>query len=255
MLLNNIVLSRPPIVEALIDIRCEWTAGLDNEAILQRLSTCTDAVKEQFPKIERQVSRTLQFDPHAKAPPNVTQPLFMGFIARSANGERVVQFRRDGLTFSQLAHYKSWDELMGLTRNLWDTFGGCTGTVDISRLATRFINKVRVPFPILDAASQLPGLPLPLTEPSSSSQLKDFVFRTRSLDVPSSSQVVLTRVLEEPLEGAAFAQLVVDIDVFKMVSGLMSNDESIWKTLDSFRDVKNRIFSKSVGSDILDQYR
>jgi hypothetical protein len=60
--------------------------------------------------------------------------------------------------------------------------------------------------------------------------------------------------MQEPPANATEANVIIDIDVYRLVSDL-KDKQSMWDIVRSFREVKNRIFYETVGKSTIDKYK
>jgi uncharacterized protein (TIGR04255 family) len=245
-------LNRAPIVEALIDIQCIWGAGLPHEQALGRLREKAEGLKEEYPTVQPQIAQ--QFKINVGAGASFT-PVVAGFLLRHKSAPYALQLRRNGFTFSRLAPYDTWNDLRLNAEQFWQHYIKDLGEVSLTRLAARYINRVQIPYPLTGDSSWLPGIRQPLTKPSELSQVLSFMDQTVSLDAPSSATVGLLRAVQQAPPGTTTVDVVVDIEVFRQVTNLDGNSEQIWKIIDVFHNVKNRVFFEAVGPAIIDKYK
>jgi hypothetical protein len=76
----------------------------------------------------------------------------------------------------------------------------------------RFINQLRIPFPMLSSHEFLREFPRPLTSPRDHAAMRGFAEQLISVDAPSGATVSLIRMIQEPAGGAAEAQAIIDVD-------------------------------------------
>jgi uncharacterized protein (TIGR04255 family) len=94
-------LSKPPITEALLDIKAPMTAPPEAyEALGQEL-------RSRYPKVEQRRGIRAEWRiENGKVVPSAPEDLgFQGALLRSEDGHTVVQFRPDGFTFNNLNTY------------------------------------------------------------------------------------------------------------------------------------------------------
>ncbi|MCP4414034.1 MAG: TIGR04255 family protein, partial [Gammaproteobacteria bacterium] len=87
----------------------------------------------------------------------------IGVRLNSQNELQIVQLKTSGFTFSRLEPYESWDQMEQEAKRLWDIYSNASTPVNITRVATRFINVMRIPMDgfvdfdkVLTAAPQVP---------------------------------------------------------------------------------------------------
>ena len=72
----------------------------------------------------------------------VSNPEITGYRCISQqNDKQVVQFNKNGFSFSRLREYNGWDTNYKEALNLWREYCQIRGVDAITRVATRFVNK------------------------------------------------------------------------------------------------------------------
>jgi uncharacterized protein (TIGR04255 family) len=243
-------LTKAPILEAVIDIQIKALP----EELLDILKNAHDKIKVDYPKINTRKSRQFKIE-MAKDPqqPVEQKELIEGYIFTSADGHNVLQFRRNGFTLSRVKNYNNFDSLLEETIKQWEIYKAIVGDITISRVATRYINQIQVPFPLVDNNEYLKDMPKPKTEPSESKLIRSFTDQIHSLDIKSNANVNMIRLMQEPTANATGTNVIIDIDVYRLVSDL-KDYQSMWDIIRTFREVKNRLFYASIGKSIIEKY-
>jgi len=233
------ILAQAPIVEAVIDIRVENTEPTD-EAKLKA------AIGNQLRGYFLQDSmHTILFEQSALAGAPETykssqQMTWKGLRYCSDDKTQIVQFNKDGLVFSRLTPYETWDRFVGAALDLWGQYRAILNPRQITRIGLRYIN--RIPFregesqlgAILDPAPQTPrGLDLPLAN----------FYTQETYVVPNYPYVVnLIRTLQEPSPPAIpTTSVIVDIDAFT-ADNTVTPDAQMHHRLRELRWLKNKVF-------------
>lgn len=231
---------KAPITEALLDIR----AQLPNQIDLARLATFQDAVKERYPTKRERVSWQFGFQVKPETAPDTFKPSGGpdGYLFISSDEKQLVQARLDGFTFNRLRPYDRWESFRDEAKRLWQYYVRVGTPERITRLALRYINKIEAPLPIKDLKDYI--LTTPEIAPELPQSLDGFFMR---LVVPETNlqAVAIITLTMEPVKDSKVLPLIFDIDVFRQVV-FNSNDNEIWDTMEKLRDLKNRIFFKSI---------
>jgi uncharacterized protein (TIGR04255 family) len=245
-------LSKAPIIEAVIDIQtvCKDDATPDQRNA--RFLGIHEKLKPEFPEIQIRSSKQIQLS--GSPGETAVQDFIDGYFFKSADGADIAQFRQNGFALSRVQRYETFDALLATTQRLWKVYLSVCGKIEITRLAVRYINQVRVPFPLEDNDDYLAELRKPKTSPAETKAIKGFADQIVSLDVTSGATVGLVRVMQEPPANATDTSVIIDIDTSRAVSGLSNEDQQIWDIIASFRDVKNRVFFESVGKRVVEAY-
>jgi uncharacterized protein (TIGR04255 family) len=234
-------LSRPPLREALIDLR-----------LAEELSTpvINDLTARQAPGFGSGVPMwrgglTFQIGPSRPVVPLQQNPNELwGLRYTTADGSRILQLRRDGFTFSVMSGYTTWENARDSARALWRQYWEWTRAAEVGRVAVRYINVLAVPggadFDLYLTAG--PSLPPGIPE-----TLSGFLHRVVVPFSPDGTSAIITQALE------ADGGVVLDIDVWREFR-FRADSPNLWTTLDSLRDIKNRIFFASVTETALEPY-
>ena len=169
----------------------------------------------------------------------------LGFRCEREDGSEVIQLRRNGLTYSILKNYRGWEVLREASRDMWRAFLLASGPVNISRLATRYINAIEITLgadydEYLTTAPRVPKSVPPV--------VTSFIQRVMVPFEKETATAIITQTLEVP------SPAVLDIDVFTEVS-LEGTSEEIWSRLDNLRDIADRIFFSSLTVKLIESYK
>lgn len=232
-------LDNAPIVEAIIDFRVRLAPTFDLTGFISPGQT----LHPEYPKMEEK----REFATGIQLANNRVQPLFedkglMGYFFRSEDGKNVVQFRKDGFTFSRLKPYTEWETVCAEAKRLWELYRAKASPELVTRIAVRYINRLTIPLPISDFADYLTAPPMiPETLPQDVNQ---FMTRVLVRDVITDIQANIVQALDKGAKSDEVA-IILDIDVYKQQeSGL--DESKIWPTFEQLRELKDRIFFDSI---------
>jgi len=235
-------LSRAPLREALIDLQLSTPLSLSFANELGGKKVSGFERKNEI----RQFSIKL-FGPNETAEDRSEEVL--GWRYESGDGNRVVQLRRNGMTYSILREYTEWGDIKSAARSIWEHFRGWAGKATLGRVAVRYTNVLDLPAGVelnnyLSAAPQVPsGLPQALTH---------FLQR---IVVPFDMGIFanITQTLEPSMSMPPVTRVLLDIDVYCQQQ-FETDSQEIWDFLDHLRRVKNSIFFSSVTERALEAY-
>lgn len=228
----------PPIEEAVIDFRI----SAEDEGLLGRLDQLADALADRYPARDVQVmfEGRIRFEEDEEPQIEQRPGAVVGYRVKSKSGREVVYLRRVGFTFSRLRPYDSWEALYGEAWPLWEKYLEAARPRAVTRVATRFVNRLRLP-PVLYTEDYfttpiwLPdGVPDHLTAFSYSYLVKtgDDAYARAKLESEASKDPDHSLVL-------------FDIDCYVNRSR-PPNDADIPDDLAKLRDIKNRIFFETL---------
>ncbi len=186
----------------------------------------------------------VSFAPDAQATSHaVTRGL--GYRYQSSDDKWVVQFRLDGMTVSRLAPYTTWEELFAEAQRMWGVYSHVALPEGVSRVATRFINNLRLPMrdgdpfeAFLTAAPQVPsGLP---------QSLMAFLQRVVVYSADLEASAIITQYWQPGADTASErVPVILDIDAYREAS-FPSDGSEIWDYLTRLRTFKNQVFFESL---------
>ena len=227
-------LIRPPITEALIDIRASVSQPQETfEKFAEQLHV-------RFPKrrIRRGVKAEIRVEQGKLIPPSAEDLGFQGILVENEKGTQLAQFRPDGFTFNNLRPYVGGASLVTDALELWSRFVAFTQPSTVTRVAFRYINELHLPLQLGDefkkyliAAPELP--------PGAPQHVSEFLTRVVGHDLSAEATAIVTQRLKvRETDGPV---VLIDVDVFK--EGEFSVDAAdLREILSSLRLIKNATF-------------
>lgn len=243
-------LKNPPIKEAIIDLQ------IAPEIDFTSVTNCAAALRTKFEKSQTLRRGQLRIDlSNAESfATNFQVDEEFGVRLETPDGAKVLQLRRNGFTLSYVGRYDDWGEFSFEARALWQPFGACMTKARVTRIATRFINVIKLPAGPVDLDEFLKAGPMVPRGPSPEASLPDrvssFFFRTV---VPIDDDGT-TAIVSQALEGIAEERsLVLDVDVYSSAD-LSAGDERVWTHLSKLRTEKNKAFFSYLTDAAIRQY-
>jgi len=241
-------LTRAPLREALIDIQ------FDPPTPLEKVREFRPSNAERFGTSRDiwQASIGMQFAEDGASRTSADSVL-VGKRLDATNAPHVVQFRKDGFTFSRLYPYDSWPALREPAIALWREFAAAAGVLATTRIALRYINELKLPLPLRDFADYLTAPP---QVPSSLPQgLAGFLQRTVIVNQASDNVAIVTQAMEETPASSSPSGItvVLDIDAFYQ-KRLSVSDERFARVLEDLHAFKNAIFFEYVTDRALELF-
>ena len=227
-------LARPPITEALVDVRIARDERLD----IERLQRLRAQLKDDYPKFDEKKQFQAEFRVEAgKLLPPTAQDLgFNGVWLTSADGSRIVQFRPDGFTFNNVGSYMGGDALLREALRLWSEFGEVAHPASVIRIALRYLNRLELPMKADDDFNMFLTTP-PDLPPEAPQRFSSFLSRIVAHEAERS--VIVTQKLD--LGAPPTAPILLDIDAF-LVGDFPAHQLELLPHLESLRELKNRVF-------------
>jgi len=235
-----------PIREAIFDI----TIDKLNIKQVEELSTFHDKIKDNFPieKKKHQVTGLLHFSLD-KPMESKAQSNILGYVFISSDGTRQLQVKTDGITFNVLKPYENWEIHFEQFMIMWEIYKEMFAPNIVTRIATRFINKINIPLPFEDLQDYILNMPpIPKCLPQNYSTF------FMQIQVPCSEplrNVIITEAIEPVIDSQL--PFILDIDVYQWLN-VQNSSESILTTFSELREVKNEIFENCITNKTRDLF-
>ncbi len=242
-------LNRAPITEAVIDYRVQARDGITPS----NFNEVRERLRPEFPVAVdvKTFEAHLGFDESGQPRTPESKHQHLGTMLRNEARAEVVQFRTDGFTFNKLAPYTSWNEIYPRAQHFWQMYCEVAKPLATSRVAVRFINKIRIPLPIGDLGDYLktaPNVPQELPQ-----QLRQFLTRVVLYEPSEDLSATVTQALEP---SASQDEIVVlfDIDAFRDLAPA-ADPQQIDQTFRRLHLLKNKIFFNCLTDRALELFR
>ncbi|MDP2807882.1 MAG: TIGR04255 family protein [bacterium] len=226
-----------PIREAVFDIRIDSLDinKTDFEAILSKIVVSDYLHKHNLMSVKSNF--TLQdtgFKLENKDAPSVT-----GVVFTNKTNNRKIQFRLDGFTYNILKPYLSWESHFNEFLTYWQIYNETLKPKNITRIATRFINRIEIPLELRDFDDYIKNMP-PIPICLKQTYLNFFMQVT--VPCPDNASVaILTETIEEPQKDKL--PFILDIDVFQTNNIVKAE---LVRHFNGIRIIKNDIFEKCI---------
>lgn len=241
-------LRNAPITEAVLDFRVAHPAGFDPLPALEALARDE---AERYPQLwtQRAFEGRLTFQEEGVTADGGERDL-LGYMIRDREQRWVVQLQRGGLTVSRLRPYQTWDELFQEAWRLWSTYTQATQPESVNRLATRFLNHIKLP--VNYNTEEYFKVPIHVPE-GLPDVLVAFQYRY-VVDADNGLRANVTLSTDPVEQGSDVSPVLFDIDCYRQ-EGFLPDDPSIQTAFGNLRALKNRIFFESLTPRTLDLFR
>ena len=243
-------LKNAPISECLIDFRVKFESEIHAE-IFKSLES---KLKNEYPNVEklRRFETRLEIDKEGKGVFHSNKDLGLeGFIFKSKDNNSLAQFRINGFTFNKLKPYTEWGEIITEARRLCEEYVNIAKPKYITRLATRYINHIKIEKSLIDISEYLTAPPLLPSELKF--KLSSFLSKNVIHDSETSISANITQGFEEDIS-KNFFRLILDIDCY-IVTEIDPLSDNIWTSFEELRNMKNRIFFSSLKKGKLEELK
>jgi uncharacterized protein (TIGR04255 family) len=200
-------LSRPPIREAIIEVRCD-------RVDLGRLATLRDRLAERFPVARpfSLASVALQLPDEGRGARDGPEPgAHTDWRCESADGAEAVLLRADGLSYARLSSYPGWNEFQDRFLRVWSLYVAIAAPIEISRIALRYVNDLRLPvdghFDFERYLTSVPRAPQGLAP-----EVSDFLVQMTLPGGEAGQRVAVTQATDTSARSDRELPVIVDID-------------------------------------------
>lgn len=244
-------LARAPIVEAVIEIRCDMPATFD----LASLETpARDLFRAQYPKMQKQLLEKHSIEQQGEAPPTFSATRgIQAFQFLKDDGRQLVQVRAEGFSFNRLSPYTSLDHYLPEIERTWHLFVGLAAPVEVREVRLRYINKL--PLPAVDGRVEFDDyLKIgPHLHDERKLQFIGFFNQHVAVDVETRNQVTIN-LATQPAEKDVLP-LIFDIDAVCRDHADPSDWPWILSKLTSLRSLKNGVFKNTLTEQCLNLFQ
>lgn len=241
------VLSRPPISEALVDLR----AAVDQpREVFEALAA--ELASEGFTKVEvrRSIRAEFKVRDGKLLPPSENLADFEGLRVANADGTLMVQFRPDGFTFNNLKAYIGGDRLISESLRFWSMFVERARPALVNRVAFRYINRLELPIRDGDEFRKYLTAPPELPE-GAPQRISEFLSKIVAHDPPTQSVAIVTQRLTFAESGQPV--VLIDVDVSR-VNQFSVDPKDLRPILDSLRVIRNQTFFSLLTEEAVSLY-
>lgn len=235
-------LKNAPIVEAVLNIECDMPPVQDIAALQE---PAKEAFRPQYPKFRAMMVQEHRFEakPEAKPQLSVKQSLH-GLQLLQEDERQLVQVRSQGFSFNRLAPYSTLDDYLAEMERTWNIFVKLTSPVQVRLVQLRYINRILLPMSggkleLEDFLKICPRLP-----DEDRLGFIGFLDQHTAVEKETGNQVNIV-LATQPVENESLP-LIFDITAARALTMEPSNWSEIVKTIQSLRDLKNRVFRNTL---------
>jgi uncharacterized protein (TIGR04255 family) len=247
---TELKLSKAPIVEAVLDIDCDMTAGFGLAAME---GPARDVFRSQYPKFRNQFLEEHHIESKADELKHSSRRAVQALQFLKDDEKQLVQLRRQGFSFNRLAPYSSLDNYLPEIQRTWDLFVRVASPVKIRTVRLRYINRILLPVTPnskdLDAYFKVaPKLP-----DEERLQFAGFVNQHTAVEIDTGFQV--NTVLASQIMEKGALPIIFDICVASIKTAEPNNWHWILIEIQSLRNLKNRIFKNTLTEKCLNLFQ
>lgn len=232
--------SKAPIIEAVIDVQ------FSNALSLRELERLRDRFKKSYPSVQErlQVQVTLGADGRSSQSTSTD-----GFQLGDSNGSDLVLLLPQAAATIRLPPYGAWEKLLERARYNFDELTSIVGRRQVTRIATRFINRIDVPNALIIGAPLSKFFTITVAFPQGAVgniNGTSFTFSAQERATGFWANVNFSNAAPALLEHQSF---LLDIDVYKR-DGIDLNIDAMWNQVDELRVAKNNLFEAAITDEV-----
>lgn len=235
--------SKPPIIEAIVDIDCDLPPGQDFAGLE---APARDTFRSAYPRMRKQHVQELHVTTKTGGPlePTVRSQRIQSFQFLTPDEKQLIQVRAQGYSFNKLSPYTTLDDYLPEIERTWTAYCAVATPLQIRTVRLRYINRILLPMTegkcrlddYIRAAPQLPdGGRLALT---------GFVTQRAAVETSTGLDVNIVLAAQKP-DGDKLP-VILDICVTANEPGECADLAWLLKRIVANRGLCNHIFEESV---------
>lgn len=248
---TSVKLKHPPIIEAVLDIDCDFSTPPDPQKIEK---AARKSLAKSYPKL-----RPIYIQDHRveatedKKVKYSVEGGIHGLQFLKEDEKQLVQFRLPGFSFNRLSPYSSLDDYLPQIRKAWSLYSKLTSPVQVRLIRLRYINRVLLPLKngAVDIGEYILNGPR-LADPDRLT-LIGFLDQYAALDTRTGYQVNSVLTLQ-PIEGDKLP-IIFDNGVTSLETGSVGDWAWIRSKILELRELKNHIFCRTLTEKCLNLFQ
>ena len=229
-------LKNPPLKEALIDVRVEYESDLSVDALDKAYSK----LKAELPKKSIRAAFSFSVSPQGSSQKNEG---VHGYVLTDNTKNRVLQITKEGITFSQIDNYTSWEKFEPQFHKYLGIVNQTVPIKIINRIGVRYINKIQIPAEdktlINNYFTISPNF-------KNIETIGQYFMRVVAPQKNGNFTRVLTQGINPKDISVDSVGVVLDIDIFHESKIRPNDSKKIKSLLAEARDLKNDLFFSSI---------
>ncbi|MDR2689782.1 MAG: TIGR04255 family protein [Azoarcus sp.] len=245
-------LKSPPIVEAVLDIECDFAPG---QSVVGLKEAATAKFSARYPKLHTLFAQqlTLELGADKRIENDAQVPSVVAFQFLQDDEKQLIQLREKGYAFNRLAPYSSLDDYLPEIRRTWDIYRDLATPILIRVVRLRYINRLDLPFAShkLDLDSYFTAGPRIPDE----DRLALWGFLNQHQLVEEETGHHITTVLAAGKAEGDKLPVIFDNTVAAEIDADPIDWQTLEATIQSLRNLKNRVFADTLTEKCLSLFQ
>jgi len=241
--MNGHTYRNPPIVEAVFEVQfSEPLSGRDLDRLRERFIN-------RYPKVDQQYQVDVEINPDGRA---TTKAAPIGFRMTSSNALDTVTLQHQRFGTSRMAPYEGWEKFVSTVSANYDEFTKIAGRRTLTRIASRYINRLDIPTEELEGVDVLQFLWFGVAMPDEMSKsIGPFSvaanFSVDEVKVLAQCAVIAPALLNH-------LSFLFDIDAF-IDKDISPHKDAIWAVAERLHQVKNHVFEAGITDRLRERFK
>jgi uncharacterized protein (TIGR04255 family) len=248
---DDLVLTRAPIIEAVLDLDCDLPPGQQLPALEQ---PARERFTDRYPKMRVQHFQGYQIEqpPDGEARFSAKRAT-QAFQFLTDDEAQLIQVRAQGYSFNRLAPYSTLDHYLAEVRRTWELYCEIASPLVVRAVRLRYINRIRIPLTngdlkLNDYLTAGPRLPDNLRM-----RLAGFLNQHQAIEEGTENRVSIVLATQGSEDDAVF--VILDITAFRETSIDPIDWDQIGAIVQSLRALKNIVFRRSLTEKCMELFR
>jgi uncharacterized protein (TIGR04255 family) len=248
---NTPELTTPPIIEAVLDIECDFVEQPEIKKIEAR---ARKEMARSYPKVRHVLFQEHQVEAKPSEPAKISIKGGLHGLQFLKNDEKqVVQFRIEGFSFNRLAPYTSLDNYLPQMKKNWAIYRDLTNPLQIRLIRLRYINRILLP--LINGKVDLDEYILngPRLADPNRFDLTGFIDQYAATDRDTGNQINSVLTLQQVVDNKL--PVIFDNGVVTFEGGNVDDWQWIRSKILELRELKNYIFCHTLTEKCLNLFQ
>lgn len=246
-------LKNPPIIEAVVEIKCAAQAVWEEEVVKPKL-------QESMSEYEFLDSRygylsSIQFEDGETTAPPIRKD-WIGARFRSEDEKYITSFTNEAFTCSRLEPYETWDSFKQEALRIWNVHEKIAESTEVERLDLRYINRIPIDNDHRELSDYIHNPP----DAPNRFGLDVYMFLHKDTFIDSTKKyaINITKTLQRPDDVSQNEfSLILDINIHTLkpiTIDLPQQNNTISEKFDEMRELKNQVFFGTITDELRERF-
>jgi uncharacterized protein (TIGR04255 family) len=248
---TKLQLLKAPIIEAVLDIDCDFPPDFDLATLEKRAQ---EVFRDKYPHFQKQLMQEHTIQAKPDEPPTMSvRHATQSLQFLQEDRKQLVQVRAQGFSFNRLAPYISLDSYLPEIERTWRLFVSIAAPVQIRTVRLRYINRILLPMvggsvKLEDYLMVGPRLP-----DEDRLTFTGFLNQHTAVESGTGNQIVIILTTQSPEN----EMLPLILDITAVSNGPADVENLAWlsTTIQALRALKNSVFRNTLTEQCLNLFQ